>query len=54
MEKNHKTKFLEQISPLTRYELNEILEKNCKRIKPICPIIRIKPPKENNGRGKRK
>ena len=37
-----KTEFLEKISSMTREEIQEQLNKTCKRVKLICPAVYIK------------
>jgi mRNA-degrading endonuclease RelE of RelBE toxin-antitoxin system len=38
-----KTKFLKDISKMTREQISELLNANCKRTKLIYPVILIKP-----------
>ena len=38
-----KTKFLKEVSMLTLEDLEKFLNKNCKRVKKLFPVVFIKP-----------
>lgn len=40
-----RSEFLKEISLLSREEINKIIERDCKRIKKICPVIILQPEK---------
>lgn len=41
--KMQKTQFLKEVSMLTREDLEKFLNKNCKRVKKLFPVVFIKP-----------
>ena len=41
--KVQKTQFLKEVSMLTREDLEKFLNKNCKRVKKLFPVVFIKP-----------
>lgn len=42
-----KSQFLEELSTITREDIDRILETRCKRIKKISPILIINPPSKD-------
>nr|DAP19755.1 MAG TPA: hypothetical protein [Caudoviricetes sp.] len=38
-----KTQFLKEVSMLTREDLEKFLNKNCKRVKKLFPVVFIRP-----------
>ena len=38
-----RSKFLKEISSMTREQINEVLERNCKRVKKVYPVVIVKP-----------